>query len=143
MLAIDTGCAEAQRGGDICGIASFISTTTKTLEEFVEFKAAATISLNKIEKLEESMEKVAEHAGNMDKTLKDMEGTAKELISIATGKKQVPLAIFYAVVIFLGAWMMIDKLANNHNEVSLSPTSFSFKPRQQGGQQDERGADRP
>lgn len=76
------------------------------------------------------MEKVATHTQNMDVTLKGLADSAHDLLGAATSKKHVPISIFYLVVLFLGAWMIIDKLAANRADVSISPTSFSYQSKE-------------
>ena len=96
----------------------------------MQFKTAATSKLDKIEHLETSLNKVANHAESMDRTLGAMEATARELIGIATGKKQVPITIFYLVIVVLGGWMLVDKLASGRGSLNLSPTGFSYSAEQ-------------
>ena len=69
----------------------------------------------------------------MDKTLQNMETTARELIGIATGKKQVPITIFYLVVFVLGAWMILDKLSTTKANVNLTPTGTLSTTGGEGG----------
>jgi len=117
-------------GGEVCGVATFMERTTHILTELTAFKDTATEKLDRIEHLEKSIEKVATHTQNMDVTLKGLADSAHDLLGAATSKKHVPISIFYLVVLFLGAWMIIDKLSSNRADVSISPTSFSYQSKE-------------
>ncbi len=119
-------CIEYKAGRPICGVAEFMQTTNVALGHLMEFKTAATDKLDRIEHLEDSLKEVATHAKSMDHTLQSMESTARELIGIATGKKQVPITIFYLVVFVLGAWMLLDKLSLSKGNLDLSPTGMKY-----------------
>jgi hypothetical protein len=124
-------CDRHRRGdGEVCGVAMFMERTTKVLTDLTEFKEVATTKLDRIEHLEKAIEKVATHTQNMDTTLKGLADSAHDLLGAATSKKHVPISIFYLVVLFLGAWMIIDKLASNRADVQISPTSFSYQSKE-------------
>lgn len=101
--------------------------TDIALSQLMEFKVEATSKLNKIEDLEISLQEVAHHAKSMDGTLKEMKDVARELIGIATGKKHVPLSVFFIVIFALCAFMLIDKLSTNKADIDLTPTQFKYR----------------
>lgn len=127
---VESHCVEFSKGREICGVAEFMQNTNVALNHLMQFKEAASDKLDKIEHLETSLKEVATHAKSMDKTLQSMENTARELIGIATGKKQVPITIFYLVVFVLGAWMLLDKLSTTKANVNLTPTGMTYDSRQ-------------
>lgn len=106
----------------------FMETTNQALGHLMDFRTEAKEKLAKIEHLETALQEVARHTKSMNETLQEMKETAKELISIATGKTHVPIGIFFLVVMAMSAMMLIDKLASHKAELNLSPTQFNYKP---------------
>jgi hypothetical protein len=125
--AVKSECREYAEGRNLCGVAEFMHTTNVTLSHLMQFKETASDKLDKIEHLESSLQDVARHAKSMDDTLKSMASTGRELIEVATGKRQVPITIVYLVVFVLGAWMLLDKLNLSRANLTLSPTSMKYE----------------
>lgn len=105
-----------------------MESTNIALDHLMIFKDTATEKLAKIEHLEGSLHDVAVHVRSVDNTLKEMKDTAKDLIGIVAGKRQVPLTIFIVVVSMLCSIILIEKLGEHKAEVNLSPTEFKYKP---------------
>lgn len=127
----ETECERHRKAeGPMCGVSVFMERTTRVLSDLTDFKDVATRKLDRIEHLEKAIEKVATHTQNMDSTLKGLADSAHDLLGAATSKRHVPISIFYLVVMFLTAWMIIDKLSTSRANVSISPTGFSYETKE-------------
>lgn len=127
-------CKEYLKGNRICGVAEFMIQTTEALNGLSVFQTTATEKLElasrkleKLEHLEISIGKVAEHTQSMDETLRNLANTAESVVETAMSKKHVPISIFYMVVFFLAAWMLVDKLGSSSASLKMSPTEFHYQ----------------
>jgi len=111
---------------------SFVDRTDDAFESMIQFKDETARQLTKIEAMETALDMIAVNTKGVHETLVGLREDNKELVSIATGRKQVPTTIFLLVVGVMVVWILLDKIGDNPGEFSLSPTSIHFTPLHNG-----------
>ena len=107
----------------------FVTQANNSFEQMTETYGQTHARLEKLNSIEAALAMIANNTKSIHETMTGFREDNRELLGIATGKKQVPMAIFIAVVSVLSVLLVLEKIDDTSGELSLSPTSFHFIPR--------------